>query len=154
MTECTYKSPVGRLVVREEEGCISGLYLNGDTEEKPPRSELLLEACRQLDEYFSGMRTAFELPLAPKGTPFQQRVWNELKKVPCGKTACYQDIAAGIGNIKASRAVGQAVNKNPVMIIIPCHRIISKDGSIGGFACGISVKSFLLELEHHNNNLG
>lgn len=150
MTECTYASPIGTLVIREECGAIIELNLDDNAGYKAPCSEFLTEACRQLDEYFSGRRKAFELPLAPKGTAFQLGVWNELKKVPYGMTACYQDIAAGIGNINASRAVGQAVNKNPIMIIIPCHRIISKDGGIGGFACGISVKRFLLELEKNN----
>ena len=150
MLECTYICPVGKLVICEEDSCIIGLHPDENAADTAPCSQLLTEARRQLDEYFSGRRTVFELPLSPKGTAFQHRVWNELKNVPYGKTACYQDIAASIGNIKASRAVGQAVNKNPIMIIIPCHRIISKDGNIGGFAYDISVKRYLLELEHHN----
>ncbi|MGN1417154.1 MAG: methylated-DNA--[protein]-cysteine S-methyltransferase [Oscillospiraceae bacterium] len=150
MTGFTYASPIGTLVVREESGCITGIYLDNNAESAAPCSELLTEACRQLDEYFSGRRTVFKLPISPKGTAFQQSVWKKLTDIPYGKTACYQDIAAGIGNIKAARAVGQAVNKNPIMIVIPCHRIISKDGGIGGFACGISVKEYLLELEHDN----
>ena len=147
MTECTYESPIGKLVITEENGHITELYFHNNAAPAMPCTELLSEACRQLDEYFSGKRTVFELPVEPKGTPFQLKVWNELKKVPYGMTACYQDIAAGIGNIKAPRAVGQAVNKNPLMIIIPCHRIISKDGGIGGFACGTDIKRFLLKLE-------
>ncbi|MGN0690718.1 MAG: methylated-DNA--[protein]-cysteine S-methyltransferase [Oscillospiraceae bacterium] len=150
MIEGTYASPIGTLVIREEYGAVTKLYLDDNAGYKAPCSEVIGEACRQLDEYFSGRRTVFELPLAPKGTSFQLRVWNELKKLPYGRTACYQDIAAGIGNIKAARAVGQAVNKNPLMIVIPCHRVISKDGGIGGFACGISVKEYLLELEKNN----
>lgn len=154
LTECTYASPIGTLVVREENGRITGLYLDNNVGYAAPCSELLTEACRQLYEYFSGKRQAFELPIAPKGTSFQMNVWNRLQSIPYGKTACYRDIAAGIGNIKAARAVGQAVHNNPLMIIIPCHRVISKDGSIGGFACGISVKCALLELElSHNTDL-
>lgn len=150
MTECTYDSPIGRLTVTENNGHITGLYLSITAKEITPRSELLTEACRQLDEYFSGKRTAFELPLDPHGTPFQLKVWNELQKIPYGQTVCYRDIAAGIGNIRAARAVGQAVHNNPIMIIIPCHRVISKDGSIGGFACGIDIKKYLLEIENKN----
>lgn len=147
LTECTYESPIGRLIVREEGGYITELYLDDNAGYEAPRTELLTEACRQLDEYFSGKRQVFELPTAPKGTAFQLSVWNRLKDIPYGRTACYLDIAESIGNINAARAVGQAVHNNPLMIIIPCHRVISKDGSIGGFACGISVKRALLELE-------
>ncbi|MGN0695748.1 MAG: methylated-DNA--[protein]-cysteine S-methyltransferase [Oscillospiraceae bacterium] len=148
--ECSYPSPIGTLVVREESGHITRVYLDNNGGYSAPRTGLLTEACRQLDEYFSGRRQDFGLPTAPKGTAFQQSVWDKLTNIPYGKTACYQDIAAYIGNIKASRAVGQAVHNNPIMIIIPCHRVISKDGSIGGFACGTAVKEYLLGLEKNN----
>lgn len=101
----------------------------------------------QINEYFEGKREQFDVPLKCEGTPFQQSVWRQLQKIPYGETRSYQEIAIGIGNEKAVRAVGQANNKNPIMIIIPCHRVIHKNGDITGFACGLEVKQYLLELE-------
>jgi methylated-DNA-[protein]-cysteine S-methyltransferase len=107
----------------------------------------LYEVFKQLNEYFAGNRQNFQLPLKCNGTVFQNRVWSELQKIPYGETRSYEDIAIGIGNKKAVRAIGQANNKNPIMIIIPCHRVIHKNGSIGGFGCGIDTKKYLLDLE-------
>jgi len=101
----------------------------------------------QLDEYFAGTRHEFHLPLAPLGTEFQQRVWNELRRVPYGKTITYSELAVRLGDAKAVRAVGRANGANPIWIIIPCHRIIGADGSLTGYAAGIEVKRYLLELE-------
>ena len=110
-------------------------------------SGLLTEACRQLDEYFQGKRKNFNLPLGYEGTPFQEKVWRELQSIPYGETRSYEDIAVKIGSPKAVRAVGQANNKNPILLIIPCHRVIHKNGDINGFACGIETKKYLLNLE-------
>lgn len=150
---CFLQSPIGILKIRENNGFITGLcLLQGEGAEaalqnQEPPYGLLSEARRQLMEYFAGKREKFDLPLAWEGTAFQQRVWKALLQIPYGETRSYADIAAGIGSPKAVRAVGQANGKNPILILVPCHRVIHKDGSIDGFACGMEVKRFLLELE-------
>lgn len=101
----------------------------------------------QLNEYFLGKRQKFDIKINPTGSEFQKKVWSELLKIPYGKTKSYQKIAKAIGNPNAQRAVGSACNKNPIMIIIPCHRVISKNGKIGGFAYGNTIKQQLLEIE-------
>ncbi len=111
------------------------------------KSEQLDMAFSQLDEYFEGKRKTFSLSVNPEGTEFQKKVWNELLKIPYGETRCYQDIAIGIANEKASRAIGMANHNNPIAIIIPCHRVIGKNGSLVGYAGGIERKIQLLELE-------
>lgn len=111
---------------------------------------ILQKACKQLTEYFAGSRTFFDLPLAPDGTAFQQKVWQELRKIPYGETVSYGEIARRIGNPKACRAVGGANNKNPILIMIPCHRCIGVSGAMVGFGCGIKVKEQLLDLEKQN----
>ena len=100
-----------------------------------------------MNEYFSGERKKFDLPLYFEGTEFQKSVWNELRKIPYGTTVSYKDIAEGINNEKAVRAVGNANNKNKIMIIVPCHRVIGKNGKLVGFAGGLDKKEFLLEHE-------
>jgi methylated-DNA-[protein]-cysteine S-methyltransferase len=115
-------------------------------------SPVLNRAADQIRRYFDGESIAFDLPLNPTGTPFQCAVWQALTEIPYGETRSYQDIAKSIGNIKAVRAVGGAVNKNPIMIVIPCHRVIGKDGSLVGFYGGLDLKQRLLNLEkagHH-----
>lgn len=102
---------------------------------------------KQLREYFAGKHREFDIPLAPQGTDFQRSVWEKLTDIPFGKTRSYGDIAAAIGKTSASRAVGNAVGRNPILIIIPCHRIIRSDGKTGGFSAGTDVKEFLLKLE-------
>jgi len=101
----------------------------------------------QLEEYFKGERKKFNVPLDFKGTEFQKKVWNELNKIPYGKTVSYKKVAEKVGNKKALRAVGQANSKNPVCIIIPCHRVINSNGKLGGYSAGLLVKEKLLELE-------
>jgi len=101
----------------------------------------------QLTEYFNLKRKKFYVPLDIEGTKFQIKVWNELKKIPYGKTASYKDIAIAIGNVKAVRAIGRANGKNPVPIIIPCHRVIEHSGKLGGYSGGVGIKEKLLELE-------
>ena len=110
-------------------------------------------AKRQLEEYFAGKRREFELDLAPAGTPFQLSVLNELLKIPYGETISYRDIANAIGNPKAVRAVGGANGRNPIPIIIPCHRVIGSDGSLTGFGGGLPSKRFLLDLEFSRSGL-
>ncbi len=102
------------------------------------------QAVQQLQQYFNGQRQQFELPLAPAGTDFQQRVWQALLSVPYGQTASYKDIAGQLGDVKAVRAVGMANSRNPIGIIIPCHRVIGADGSLTGYAGGLDKKQWLL----------
>ena len=107
-----------------------------------------LQACaRQLQEYFAGQRTEFDLPLGPRGTEFQRAVWRALEKIPYGKLKSYGDIARAIGKSSAVRAVGAANGKNPLPIVVPCHRVIGSDGSLTGFAGGLAIKRWLLTLE-------
>lgn len=150
---CLYKSPIGILCIGEENGRITNIHLQREEtydvsmEKDQQLSALLREACTQLTEYFQGKRKQFDLPLGYEGTAFQQRVWDELQKIPYGETRSYEDIAVGAGNPKAQRAVGQANNRNPIMIVVPCHRVIHKNGDISGYACGVDAKRYLLELE-------
>lgn len=154
---CSFNSPVGILKIWEEKEKITRLDLvSGKADDtlllqkhRCP-SDLLYEAYCQLNEYFAGKRKSFELPLEAKGTDFQKRVWKELEKIPYGETRSYADIAAGIGNSGAVRAVGQANHRNPIIIFVPCHRVINKSGEMGGFGCGVEVKKYLLELEKNN----
>lgn len=156
MNSYVFKSPIGLLKICEKKGKLTNLYLL-DKESKimfPQdyvwHSDLLYETYKQINEYFDGKRTKFDLPINCEGTPFQQQVWKELQGIPYGETRSYKDIAIGIGNPKAVRAVGQANNKNPIMIIVPCHRVIHTNGDITGFGCGTEVKKYLLDLEKNN----
>jgi methylated-DNA-[protein]-cysteine S-methyltransferase len=148
-------SPVGRLkLVGSDKGLAAVLweddnpnrvrvkgYVRGD------EHTILLEAQRQLEEYFAGKRKSFELPLDPMGTDFQKEVWLALATIPYGETRSYSDIARQIGNLKAVRAVGAANGRNPISIILPCHRVIGASGDLTGFAGGLAAKARLLSLE-------
>lgn len=142
-------TPLGKLLAVETEEKLIGLsasecpYEGWECRETP----VLEMAEKQLLEYFSGKRTEFTVPLAPRGTDFQKRVWQELQKIPYGETRTYGQIAALAGNPKASRAVGMANHKNPIMILIPCHRVIGSNGKLTGYAGGLEKKEFLLKLE-------
>jgi methylated-DNA-[protein]-cysteine S-methyltransferase len=105
------------------------------------------EVTRQLDAYFGGERTTFDLPLAPIGTPFQRRVWEELAHIPPGTTVTYGELARRAGHPGAARAVGAAVGRNPISIVVPCHRVVGADGTLTGYAGGVARKAFLLALE-------
>lgn len=143
-----YKSPVGMLCIEEEDGVIIALYLDVNTDTSSDIETMVLkEAVTQLDQYFKGKRKEFDLPFKLKGTDFQMKVWAALQTIPYGETCSYGQLAQKIGNTKASRAVGGANNKNPIMIIVPCHRVIGADGRMVGFGAGIGVKEYLLNLE-------
>lgn len=142
-----YSSPVGELTIRSDGKAITGLWTDGCGE---VRDDLpVLAATRNwLDCYFRGEQPDPKvLPLSPAGTPFQKRIWEKLLEIPYGQTQCYGDIARAIGAPRACQAVGQAVGRNPIAIIIPCHRIIGKDGSLTGFAGGLTMKRQLLNHE-------
>ena len=142
-----YKSPIGILKIELENNVVLGLKVVNTCEKLSERVGYFAEVAKQLDEYFTGKRTKFELNISPSGTEFQKKVWAELLKIPYGKTKSYQEIAETIGNPYAQRAVGSACNKNPILLIIPCHRVVSKTGKLTGFSCGINRKEQLLKLE-------
>lgn len=143
-----YETPVGKICIGEENGCITHVTWTKIPKEYVLEETELIQSCKkQLEEYFAGKRKAFDLPLAPKRTAFQQKVWKALTEIPYGETRTYGEIAAGIGNPKAARAVGMANNKNPIGIIIPCHRVVGANGKLVGYAGGMEKKAFLLELE-------
>lgn len=145
----TYATKMGLITLYEEEGSLRllkfGVHEFADGFYQ--RNELLDEAIGQLGEYFIGKRQKFSIPFYAEGTKFQEKVWSALCCIPYGETRCYQEIAAMIQKEKACRAVGMANHKNPIAIIIPCHRVIGKHGSLVGYAGGLERKMQLLELE-------
>jgi methylated-DNA-[protein]-cysteine S-methyltransferase len=149
MYKAYYPSPIGTLEILTDSDSILQISFTEQEEDVPAGDapEILKTVLRQLEEYFQGSRKSFDLKLNAKGTEFQQRVWQQLIQVPYGSTACYGDIAAAVGNQKASRAVGGANNKNRIPILIPCHRILGADGSMTGYAGGIWRKEWLLQHE-------
>ena len=144
---CYFPSPLGLLRIGEEEGSITEIAVAEEKNGIETETPLLQEAKDQLAEYFIGKRQEFTLPLAPKGTDFQKKVWQALQEIPYGETRSYQDIAKILGNPLAVRAVGGANHQNPILLLIPCHRVVAKNGGLGGFACGLERKRFLLHLE-------
>ena len=142
-----YNSPIGILEIEFENDTIQRFRVVENCSKISERTGYFAEVAKQLDEYFAGKRTKFELNISPKGTAFQKKVWAELLKIPYGKTKSYQEIAEAVGKPNAQRAVGSACNKNPILLIIPCHRVVSKTGKLTGFTCGIDRKEQLLKLE-------
>ena len=142
-----YKSPIGVLEIELKNDIVLGLKVVESCDNVSEVTGYFAQVAKQLDEYSAGKRTKFELNILPKGTEFQKKVWAELLKIPYGKTKSYQEIAEAIGKPSAQRAVGSACNKNPILLIIPCHRVVSKTGKLTGFACGIDRKEQLLKLE-------
>lgn len=154
MQTYSFISPIGNLHLLEKSGKLARLGFKtltgcecGKQDDAPAPSALLREARLQLEEYFAGRLKKFSLPLAPEGTDFMQAVWKELERIPYGGTASYKQIAGRIGRPGAARAVGMANNKNPIAIIIPCHRVVGADGRLVGYAGGLDVKKALLALE-------
>lgn len=145
-----YDYPVGTIGIGQENGAVCRIFFSGERGLPgfvTAKTSLIEKAAGQLKEYFDGGRRVFDFPLALKGTSFQLSVWKALQTIPYGETRSYKDIAAMIGNPKASRAVGMANNRNPAAIVIPCHRVIGGNGSMTGYAGGISVKKYLLGVE-------
>ena len=151
-----FSSPLGILQLRGTEFALRALYMQGQRHRPPLPADAvqdtspLRSAREQVEDFLAGKRRAFSLPIDPRGTPFQMQVWKALLTIPYGETRSYGDIAATIGNPRASRAVGSANRNNPLSIVIPCHRVIGADGAIGGYGGGISEKHFLLALENQN----
>jgi len=144
-----YKSPFGVITIQEEDDAITKIYLpNAEPDIPETPNELLEKAKKQLDEYFNKTRETFDLPLDfGDSGDFHAKVYSELIKIPYGKTATYKDIAERVGSPKGFRAVGLANNRNPLPIIVPCHRVIGSNGKMVGFAGGLDLKKQLLELE-------
>jgi methylated-DNA-[protein]-cysteine S-methyltransferase len=152
------ETPVGILLIAGDDAAVELISFprHGKAAKPQPgwqESErgAVAEAIRQLREYFAGKRTGFDLPLAPKGTEFQRAVWRQLQEIPYGATISYGELARRVGNPKAARAVGSANGANPLPIVIPCHRVIAGDGSIGGFGGGLPTKEILLALEQRTS---
>lgn len=152
-----YDSPLGKIKIEEQDSYIVGInFVNGkdliNKEINIEKENNIIAKCKvQLDEYFKGNRKEFDLEIKfIKGTEFQKNVWSELRKIPYGETISYKTLAERIGNPKACRAVGGANNKNPIGIIVPCHRVIGANGKMIGYAEGVDKKEFLLVLEYEN----
>lgn len=142
-------TPVGPLLLVASDGALTTLHFGGGPGpgERDDADPVLVAAAEQLREYFAGDRKEFELPLAPVGTEFQRTVWERLREIPYGTTITYGELARRVGNPAASRAVGLANGRNPIAIVVPCHRVIGSDGKLTGFAGGMDTKRALLELE-------
>ena len=148
MEKSYYKSPIGILEIICENNKLVSLKLVDYCEKSNIKTDFIKDIKNQLGEYFSGKRATFDIKINPTGTDFQKMVWKELQNIPYGKIKSYSEIAAATGNKNAQRAVGNACNKNPIMIIIPCHRVVSKNNNIGGYAYGRSIKQRLLNIEN------
>ncbi len=154
VTHVVLPSPIGQLTLVANNGQLTGLYMDAQ-QHRPngamfgavgnPADEPFASAAAQLDAYFAGDLKVFDLPLAPAGTQFQRRVWSALQAIPYGQTCSYGELARRVGS--AGRAVGLANGKNPIALIIPCHRVIGSDGSLTGYGGGLDRKRYLLELE-------
>lgn len=148
-----YRSPYGEMTLQADDQGLLGAWFEIHTT-KPKmlgqfveNDPILTQTIKQLDEYFAGQRKMFDLPISATGTEFQRKVWQALTTIPYGETWNYLDLANAIGNPKAVRAVGLANGKNPVSVIVPCHRVIGKNGKLTGYAGGVETKAKLLELE-------
>lgn len=148
MEKSYYKSPIGNLEISCKNNELVSLKMVETIANNGEASDFVNEIQSQLDEYFLGKRQKFDIKINPKGTDFQKLVWKQLQKIHYGKTKSYSEIAIAIGKPNAQRAVGSACNKNPIMLIIPCHRVVSKNGNIGGFAYGNIIKQKLLDIEY------
>ena len=154
------QTPIDRLVVASDGSAIVGVWMaNAEPDDvswadRRGADSLLDEARRQLVAYFAGRLRAFDLPLAPNGTEFQRRVWTELTKIPFGATISYARLARRVSNAAAVRAVGAANGRNPIPIIVPCHRVIGSDGSLTGFGGGLARKQWLLKHEGAQGDFG
>ena len=147
------ETPIGPLTVTATEKAVTAIRFGTQVPEgstcctEAEATPLLRRAAEEIGDYFAGLRRDFTLPLAPEGTPFQQKVWEALRTIPYGETRTYKEIAIQIGHNQSFRAVGMANNRNPIVVVVPCHRVIGYDGKLTGYAGGLDVKEQLLELE-------
>jgi methylated-DNA-[protein]-cysteine S-methyltransferase len=150
MNYLSIETPIGKLTIAEKDGFLTSIFFDGEEPKEITQSEtpVLKMAKTQLQEYFNRRRNEFDVPIKPVGGFFHMKVWETMvKQVPFGTTVSYSDIAKMVGNPKAARAVGMANNRNPIPIIIPCHRIVGKGGKLTGFRPGLDIKEKLLILE-------
>lgn len=148
MYQLMIHSPIGPLTLIGTEEALTELRFGITQDGADCPSPLLERAAQELEEYFAGVRRTFTIPLAPAGTAFQTAVWDALLEIPYGTTASYRDVAARIGNPNAAMAVGQANSRNPIPVIIPCHRVVGADGRLTGYAGGLEAKRILLDMEN------
>ena len=147
------ETPIGPLTITATKKAVTAIRFGTQVPEGSTRctgaeaTPLLRKAAEEIGDYFAGSRRKFTLPLAPEGTPFQQKVWEALRTIPYGETRTYKQIAIQIGHNQSFRAVGMASNRNPIAIVVPCHRVIGYDGKLTGYAGGLDIKGRLLELE-------
>jgi methylated-DNA-[protein]-cysteine S-methyltransferase len=150
-----FATPLGTMIATAAGGALTGLYFEGGRHVPPisrewkedPAAAPIAECQRQIEQYLEGKRQSFDLPLAPEGTQFQRRVWIEIARIPYGETLAYAQLAARAGAPGSARAAGAATGRNPISIIVPCHRVIGSDGSLTGYAGGLERKVKLLEIE-------
>lgn len=147
MIQTPIQSPIGELFLIANSSALTSITHRKRAGVPLGENAISKKAAEQLKDYFAGKKVRFTVPLDPTGTPFQKRVWSELKKIPYGKTRSYKDIAREMGKPMAFRAVGSANGKNPLCVIIPCHRVIAADGSLGGYSGGLNKKKILLKIE-------
>ena len=147
----TFLSPLGFLVLKSDGTSVTEISFSEIDLPQKQSCQVLEQCCTQLEQYFSGHLTCFSLPLAPEGTEFQQKVWTELLKIPYGETITYHELAVRLGDPKVIRAAGTANGKNPIAIVIPCHRVIGSGNKLTGYAGGLWRKKMLLELELQYN---
>lgn len=157
-------TPIGKVLLESDGNALTGLYFPAQLAQRsrfqarpqmsvPETCKALFDRAQlQIEEYFRGERTSFDLLINAKGTEFQKKVWGELSKIPFGTTISYKELAVRTGNPNASRAVGMANSKNPISLVVPCHRVIGEKGALTGYAGGLASKEFLLKLEGAKNN--
>ncbi len=151
MNTSVFSVKIGNFRLTEADGMVIRLEYTQQPEGEPV-TDLARTVQRQLQEYCTGTRKAFDFPYELRGTEFQRAVWQALEKIPYGETRTYKEIAADMGNPKACRAVGGAIHRNPILIAVPCHRVVGADGGLTGFAAGTELKEILLRLEGWNKN--
>lgn len=149
--QSNYKSPLGFLILKSDGLAVTEISFSESELQEQNDCAVLLQCKQQLDDYFSGKSLGFDLPLNPEGTEFQKKVWAELIKIPCGETITYMDLAVRLGDSKAVRAVGTANGRNPIAIVIPCHRVIGAGNKLTGYAGGLERKLWLLKHEMKYN---
>jgi len=148
MEQAHIKTPLGITLIEGNENGIAKIWvLNDDVPVSNSIPDVLQNAVKQMEEYFEGKRNTFDFPINPQGTDFQKKVWKALLEIPFGKTTSYQELSIQLGDVKAIRAVASANGKNPLWIVVPCHRVIGSDGSLTGYAGGLWRKKWLLEHE-------
>lgn len=142
-------SPLGNIRINSRDGCLSEVKFTDEETDGEILDQALLDTVEQLKEYFAGDRKSFDMPIGLGGTDFQRKVWLEVGRIPFGQTTTYMKISQKLGNPAAIRAVGTAIGANPILVVLPCHRVLGSDGSLTGYAGGLDRKKALLELEGH-----